>query len=362
MALFGPPNVEKMKARRDVNGLIKALGYMGKGQVFTQEVARIRCAAATALGEIGDPIAINPLIREIGVGGGVGEAAAKALVKIGIASVAPLVNLIQDRHENEHKRLIAAECLGRITDFDIDVFLELLKQNDTRQIALQALETSEWPQGLDEKAAWYWAAKGDLDKCVAIGQAAVQPLIACYHWQKLTDKDGQRRVVLALAKIGSPAAIKVLRHYGEIHGDPERRQAIELIRIIGGPEAIEALLYFLDRFNSIYAADALEKLDWAPGQDRASARYFILQGKERQIVERGASLIDPLISLLGDRDIKIRQASARALVAIYRQPDLAEELKQNILAQRGKIIAQHLDGHDKCDNHKDRGIGVDFPL
>jgi len=27
MPLFGPPNVEKLKAKRDVKGLIKALGY-----------------------------------------------------------------------------------------------------------------------------------------------------------------------------------------------------------------------------------------------------------------------------------------------------------------------------------------------
>jgi hypothetical protein len=28
MFLFGPPNVKEMKARRDVNGLIRALGYI----------------------------------------------------------------------------------------------------------------------------------------------------------------------------------------------------------------------------------------------------------------------------------------------------------------------------------------------
>jgi HEAT repeat protein len=47
MFLFGPPNVEKMKARRDVNGLIKALRYRkDKG---------VRQAAAEALVKIGAP-------------------------------------------------------------------------------------------------------------------------------------------------------------------------------------------------------------------------------------------------------------------------------------------------------------------
>jgi HEAT repeat protein len=56
MFLFGPPNVEKMKARRDVNGLIKALRYRkDKG---------VRQAAAEALVKIGAP-AVEPLIAAL---------------------------------------------------------------------------------------------------------------------------------------------------------------------------------------------------------------------------------------------------------------------------------------------------------
>ena len=46
MGLFGPPNVAKLAAKRDVLGLIRALGY--------QKDVPIRCAAAEALGMIGD--------------------------------------------------------------------------------------------------------------------------------------------------------------------------------------------------------------------------------------------------------------------------------------------------------------------
>ncbi len=42
MGLFGPPNVEKMKAKRDVKGLIQALGY--------QKGSNVRRGAAVALG------------------------------------------------------------------------------------------------------------------------------------------------------------------------------------------------------------------------------------------------------------------------------------------------------------------------
>ena len=56
MALFGPPNVEKMKAKKDVKGLIKALGY--------KKDASVGKAATIALVEIGEPV-IEPLIAAI---------------------------------------------------------------------------------------------------------------------------------------------------------------------------------------------------------------------------------------------------------------------------------------------------------
>ena len=45
MPLFGPPDVEKLKAQNNFNGLIKALGY--------KKDAAVRQAAAQALIELG---------------------------------------------------------------------------------------------------------------------------------------------------------------------------------------------------------------------------------------------------------------------------------------------------------------------
>jgi len=55
--LFGPPNVEKLKAKSDVKGLIKALGY--------EKDSRVRRDAAGALGKIGDARAVEPLIAAL---------------------------------------------------------------------------------------------------------------------------------------------------------------------------------------------------------------------------------------------------------------------------------------------------------
>src|ERR1017187_2584226 len=52
-SIFGPPNVEKLRSRGDVQGLIKALGY--------QKTASIREMAAQALGSLKLAEAVGPL-------------------------------------------------------------------------------------------------------------------------------------------------------------------------------------------------------------------------------------------------------------------------------------------------------------
>jgi HEAT repeat protein len=76
MPLFGPPNVEKLKAKRDAPGLIKALGYQKDGHV--------REAAAEALGQIRDARAVEPLIAALkDPYANVRKAAAEALEALG---------------------------------------------------------------------------------------------------------------------------------------------------------------------------------------------------------------------------------------------------------------------------------------
>lgn len=85
MPLFGSPNVEKMKAKRDVDGLIQVFSEKKKNY----EV-ELRLAAIRALGDLGDLRALFPLIYyleellEKNYGGiGLHEAIAEALGKLG---------------------------------------------------------------------------------------------------------------------------------------------------------------------------------------------------------------------------------------------------------------------------------------
>jgi len=120
MPLFGPPNIEKLKQKGDVKGLIKALTYEN-----IQRQADIRRAAAEALGELGDERAIEPLtaaaLTDLNEGPSdiawdakwpVRRAAAHALASIGARAVEPLVEALEA--EKWSLRSAAAVALGEI--------------------------------------------------------------------------------------------------------------------------------------------------------------------------------------------------------------------------------------------------------
>jgi HEAT repeat protein len=87
-------------------------------EALRDEDARVRSYAACALGEIGDPRAVDPLIyalQDEDEESDVRSGAARALGEIGDPrAVDPLVEALQD--EDENVRLRAAWALGEIGD------------------------------------------------------------------------------------------------------------------------------------------------------------------------------------------------------------------------------------------------------
>ena len=101
------PNVEKMKAKGDVKGLIKAL---------KNKDVYIRTAAVETLGKIGDSIAVEPLVQplqnDVPI---VREAAVIALGNIKDSSaVEPLIKALNDKREDILNAV--ARALGKIGD------------------------------------------------------------------------------------------------------------------------------------------------------------------------------------------------------------------------------------------------------
>ena len=93
MLRFGPPNIEKLKNKQDVQGLIKALSY--------EKDDTIRISAAGALGQINDLSAIEHLKNLLyDKDEKICRAAAEALANIGICHMEALETLLESKFSN----------------------------------------------------------------------------------------------------------------------------------------------------------------------------------------------------------------------------------------------------------------------
>jgi HEAT repeat protein len=153
MALFGPPNIEKLKAKGDIKGLIKALSYK-------QEVA-------------------------------VRQAAARSLVELGYA-----LNAVSGLRETRDT-------------WAVEPLTVFLKDNDwrVRQAAAEQLDRLGWQPDRSDLGATYWVTKGAWDRCVELGNSALGALVfAVEHG----DGEMRRAATEALGCLGDPRAIDPL--------------------------------------------------------------------------------------------------------------------------------------------------------
>ncbi len=160
--MFFKPNVEKLKARKDVDGLIAALNHkqwdvfkdamealvsigdaraveplikaLEEGWVKAYGGGRINVStyAANALGEIGDVRAVEPLIKLLS-DKEVSSTAASVLGQIGDAkAVGPLIEALKDKNNKPYVREQAASALGQIGDARaIRPLIDALRDKDT---------------------------------------------------------------------------------------------------------------------------------------------------------------------------------------------------------------------------------------
>ena len=132
------PNVEKMRTKRDVKGLIRALQY--------EKSCSVRRDAAVALGEIKDKRAVEPLISALGDGDrDVREASAKALINIGRPAVDFLIKALDSDDSNVRKE--AVKVLGEIKDERaIEPLSKALKDENkwVRMESAKALKEINW--------------------------------------------------------------------------------------------------------------------------------------------------------------------------------------------------------------------------
>jgi HEAT repeat protein len=335
VGLFGEPNVEKMKARKNVRGLIKALGY--------QKDYGVRRVAAEALGEIGDPRAVDPLTNALNDDKVVRRAAIRALGEIGAPAVVPLTNALKDG--KEVVRGAAAEVLVKIGAPAVEPLIAALtdKHEDVRWTVAEALDKIGWLPDEGANGVAYWVAKREWDQCVLIGAPrAVAPLTNALKDDvvgvreaaaKALGKIGDPRAVeplilalkndarvvreaaaFALGKIGAPA-VEPLTNALKDNAKVVRLAAAFALVEIGGP-AVEPLTNALkDEKSEVrkVAAEVLGKIGWLPDAGANGVAYWVAKKEWARCVMIGEPAVEPLTNALKDDDVGVREAAAKAL-------------------------------------------------
>ncbi len=226
MPLFGPPNIEKLKEKGDVKGLLKALNHKDP---------LIRLNAETALNELatGD---VQPIISAaLASNADTCRRGMDALRKLGTAGIEPIVSYVL---QNEAP-MGRAELLGDLRDLRTEVEETLIAHlNDDEDLEVRAA------------AAVTLGELGDA--------RAVQPLTAALEEDEV---DVRVTAALALGQLGEARAVEPLIAALQDEEVVVRAAAAHALGLLGDARAMEPLTAALedeDENVSDAAADALE--------------------------------------------------------------------------------------------------------
>ncbi|MGA3058362.1 MAG: HEAT repeat domain-containing protein [Candidatus Limnocylindrales bacterium] len=339
MGLFGPPNVKKLEARRDLPGLLDALAH--------EKDAGVRAAAAAALGRVGDPLAVEPLfavVKDPNSPDPCREAAAEALGRIGAPAVGPLSAALED--SNADTREAAARVLGNIGApawASLDAALKdpsagvreaaakalgaidgpraaeslsaALKDTSARvrQSAAKELAKMGWtPESGQTGEAYRLVEKRDWAECVRLGAPAVEPLMGVLRFR---DKRVRRAAAEALGKIADPRAAKALvTTLGDSDQQTRQAAAEALVRMMApAAKPLAAALLDGNATRRRLAAEVLDRTGWSPDRSAAGASYWIAKRQWSKCLEIGAPAVRPLLWALRSDDERGRAEAAMVL-------------------------------------------------
>ena len=290
--LFWPPNVDKLKAKIDVDGLIKALEY--------EKDRQVQCDAAKALGKIGDERAVEPLINALkNKDGNVRRESAEALGKIGdTRAVEPLVKALG--YGSYGPESIVVESLVKIGKPTVEPLIQAMK--DKNKYVRKGVVYVLFEIGEERAVEPLVKALGDEyddvckvagDALVKIGAPAVEPLIQASQDE---NKDVRRKAVEALVKIEDERAVEPLIQALQDDDFVVRREAAEALGKIGDARAVDSLIQALKDEDFVVRREAAESL-----------------------VKIGAPAVEPLIQALKDESGIIRMEANSVLLKI-REP------------------------------------------
>ena len=334
MPLFGPPDIRRLEAKRDAQGLIKALTFKD---------AAIRIAAAEALAPMKDPQAVEPLVGLLKDDhSGVRLAAVAALsARGGFRVVEPLVSALDDA--NPDVRTTAATAVYRRLMADPD--------NETRWATATALGRIREATAVEPLVK----AIMDADESVrvaaikalqAIGDiAAVLPLTVALAHEQARQKSGRSSLAVeratgkALDVLCDERAIESLEA-GLSHDDADVREiAVRRLARIGSPLVAAPLAASLADEDPVIrrsAARGLSEIGWQPPADEIGARYWAALREWRRCAEIGLAAVPLLLSSFDHVDALEQGDIVAALVALHWEPAEANTLAAHYWAAQNR--------------------------
>ncbi len=305
------PNVKKMQAQKNVNGLLKTL---------EDRDAEVREEAARALGELRFPRAVMPLCRTLKDSEWtVRLTAVDALGQFNdVRSIEPLVDTLKDEKPAVHQA--AAEVLVKCGDRAVNSLTRALTDQQ-----LSARRTAAWALGQIGERRSVPALIAILDDpepavretaALTLGQLkdkrAIEPLCAL-----LRDSHAHitQAALHALQEIGLPTNPGFQALYAVARKDWSSAVAL-------GSDAVDALVDALSDPDDDVRRDAARSLGMIPDSRVVEPLIRSLQDERWYVREAAAwslgrskdpAIVDQLIAALKDHSAGTREAAAKAL-------------------------------------------------
>ena len=338
MDIFGPPDVKKLKAKKDIKGLIAALQYRKKDRNFLP----LRVAAAEALGDLGefrDTRAIEPFLESMWNNILGKQDIIMSLAKIGEPAVKPLIEILTDENRHDLTRCDAMRVLGKIKDpravepLIAITNLHYVGSYHLSGTAAYALGEIGDARAIDTLVSLLIGQNQYDSKCAAealemIGdQQAIAPLMVAY-----VNSKEKRTIEKALESLYQNASLfeliellkqTIVSQYLEIN-----LIAVRLISKINDPAAFDSIIPLLKDPDPTLQLRAVEILRAYRDKRAVEPLIDLLDSPKRDIrstiIDTLGELGDlkavaPIISALKDED---KYVKSRAILALGRLRDI----------------------------------------
>lgn len=193
----------------------------------------------------------------------------------------------------------------------VDLFTGFLRSRDwkVRAGAAACLDViGAVPRGMD--AFYYWTAKGEWDKCVRAGRAALDSLLSLLH--PYQDEQALECAMSAAAEIRDSRVVAVLDDLAEIGGPRVRKAAARALGKTGTRKAVEPLVNLLGDEDPSVAEEA-----------------------GRSLVNLGEFSVEALAELLTEDDERLRKRAVE-LLSLLGEDKRVEPLVFKVLLSRLK--------------------------